>query len=404
MFRFRPDDFLVEEIMPDGTVLEVDKPFRLRDEPGKFSRFVLQKRQWNTLQALIALARELRISRKRFGFAGTKDRNSVSTQLCSVFGVMPEEVLRARVKDLRILGAWNAADKVRLGELAGNRFTTTLTEENCGKKVSADEIEEKAKALGYRVPNFFGEQRFGSMRKNTHLVGKLIVQGKLRDAVMNYLTFVEEGEKEDARAARERLAEEKDFARALDYFPLYLKYERSMISHLNAYPKDYVGALRRLPRALQLMFVHAYQSWLFNQLLEQRRADGKLFEAVKGDWWCKVDRNGFPKAGDAEEVTSKKKVDEVTELVGKNKAFVLGHIIGYETKPSEDEEKLLKKEGIKPGDFNFASMPELSSKGSLRPLFVTMAGFEVLGKEPVKIRFLLPAGAYATVALQELLR
>jgi len=404
LVKFAPDEFIVEEILPDGTVLEIDKPFKAKDEPGKFTRFVLQKRQWNTLQALIALARVLHTSRNRFNFAGTKDRNSTSTQLCSAFGMMPEEVLRAHVKDLKILGAWNAAEKVRLGELAGNRFTISLTEENCGKKTSAEEIEERAKAIGYRVPNFFGEQRFGSLRKNTHAVGKLIIQGKLREAVMNYITFVEEGEKQDAVDARRKLAEEKDFSKAITYFPLYLKYERSMVSHLNAYPKDYAGALRRLPRTLQLMFVHAYQSWLFNQLLEQRIGDGNPFVAEKGDYWCGADKNGFPKAADAEEITSKKKAEEVTEKIAKGRAFLLGHIIGYETVPSEAEEKLLKKEGIKAGDFKLAALPELSSRGSLRPLFINMAGFRMLEKEPLRIRFSLPAGAYATVAVKELLK
>ena len=404
VFRFAPEEFIVEEILSDGAVLETDKPFKLKDEPGKFAHFVLQKRKWNTMQALTALARELRTSRKRFNFAGTKDRNSISTQLCSVFGMMPAEVEKAHVKDLTILGAWNAADKVRLGDLAGNRFTITLTEENCGKAASAGELEEKAAALGGSIPNFFGEQRFGSLRKNTHLVGKLIIQGKLKEAVMNYLAFVDEGEDEEARKAREELGKEKDFAKALSYYPLYLKYERSMIAHLNAYQKDYAGALRKLPRTLQLMFIHAYQSWLFNQLLEQRIAKEKLFEAAKGDWWCKADKLGFPKAAEAEEITSAKKAEEVTASAAKGKAFLLGHLVGYETELTPKEKALLKKEGIAPKDFKLATLPELSSKGSMRPLFVRLAGFEILEKEPIKIRFSLPAGAYATVALRELLK
>lgn len=404
MFRFAPEEFVVEEILSDGTVLEVDKPYKAKDEPGKFARFVLQKRRWNTMQALTALARELRVSSKRFNFAGTKDRNSISTQLCSVFGMMPAEVEKARVKDITILGAWNAAEKVRLGHLAGNRFTITLTEANCGKNPIAEELEEKAKELGGRVPNYFGEQRFGSLRKNTHLVGKLIIQGKLKEAVMNYLTFVDGGEDEESRKAREKLAEEKDFAKALTAYPLFLKYERTMISHLNAYGKDYAGALRKLPRTLQLMFIHAYQSWLFNQLLDARLEGGKLFEAKKGDWWCKADKLGFPATGEAEEIPSAKKAGEVTKLAAKGKAFLMGHLVGYETEPTPEEKALLKKEGVGPKDFQLSELPELSSKGSMRPLFVPLVGFEVVGRDPVKVRFSLSAGAYATVALRELLK
>ena len=104
-FRFEPDEFVVEEIAQDGTVFEIDKKIEslscipLEGE-HKFCWFVLQKFNWNTQQALEEIARKAGVSRKRFNFAGTKDRKAITTQLCSAFGVAPQRLESVHVKDL----------------------------------------------------------------------------------------------------------------------------------------------------------------------------------------------------------------------------------------------------------------------------------------------------------------
>ncbi|MGB9577375.1 MAG: tRNA pseudouridine(13) synthase TruD, partial [Candidatus Norongarragalinales archaeon] len=218
-FAFKPEEFVVEEIFPDGRVMEVDKPFVAEQGEGKFCHFVMQKRQWNTSQALNAIARALHTSHKRFNCAGTKDRNATTVQLCSAFSIAPQKLMAVNVKDIKVLGAWNAPEKVRMGELLGNRFTITLNKKNCGVKVNASQVEEKAEKLGYCIPNYFGEQRFGSLRLNTHLVGKLLLKGLYKEAVLNFLSYTDEREKGEGRKAREKLASEGDFAKALEYFP-----------------------------------------------------------------------------------------------------------------------------------------------------------------------------------------
>lgn len=402
-FSFAPEEFLVEEVLPSGEVLELDKPFAGTPAEGRFSHFVLQKRLWDTPRALLELAKALRISRKRLNCAGNKDRNALTTQRCSAFAVRPEEFSRLKMKDLQILGAWNAADKVALGALAGNRFTLTLTESNTGRAIDVDSVKKRAGENGGLFPNLFGPQRFGSLRRNTHLVGKLLVQGKLKEAVWNYLTFMDEREKADSREARARFAEEKDFSGALSYYPLHLKFERTLIAHLHAYKNDYAGALRKLPRSLSLLFLHAYQSHLFNELLTARLKDGSLFEASKGDFYCKADPLGFPDQDKTAEITSQKTADSVNKLIPKGKAFLVANVLGYESEPTKDEAKLLKREGVKTSDFKLSVLPELSSKGTRRALFAPLQGFEVLREAPLQVRFSLPAGSYATVALAWLL-
>ncbi|HIH19969.1 TPA: tRNA pseudouridine(13) synthase TruD [Candidatus Micrarchaeota archaeon] len=371
-FSFKPEEFLVEEIGADGTLFELDKAFALGKgedqalERDYFTHFVLQKREWNTAQALGALARFLHIKHLRFNFAGTKDRNALTTQLCSVFALPPDrlEQAKGRVKDVQINGSWKARGKVKLGDLQGNRFTITPTAENCaGLMPIASRVLVKAHSAKFLFPNFFGLQRFGSIRHNTAEVGRHILREEFEAAVMNYLAFSEGERDEESVAARKRLAEEKDFAKAGEYFPRHLKYERMLLEHLAQNPKDFVGALGKFPRSLLLMFIHAFQSKLFNLFLEERLRKDKL--------WLLEEK---------------------------------GKLIGSDSVLTEEEIALLDTEGIPQDSFKIKQMPFLSSKGSERPFFAELKEFQVLNENPLTLRFSLDAGCYATVALSWLLK
>lgn len=393
MFSFQPEEFIVEEILPDGTILELGKKIE-RSGEGKFCHFVLEKRLWNTSQALMGIARYLRVSHRKFNSAGAKDRNALTVQLCSAFGLTPSQLLSVDVKDIKINGAWLANNKVELGELLGNRFTITLTAENCGKAITSQEVEKNTERMNYAFPNYFGSQRFGSLRRNSHLVGKLILQQQWRDAVMNFLTYTDEMERDkDSREARKKLAEEQDFQKALEYYPRHLKFERTLIGYLAQKPTDFVGGLRKLPRHTLLIFVHAFQSQLFNECLRQRE-ENEDFAIHKGDYFCPAEPLfGFPVVEKAQ------KAEKSSE-----NGLLLLPLVGSETEVGEAEKKVLAKEGIEQLQFKIKGMPELSSKGTFRPALAPIAKFEIMSEMGENVvRFCLPAGSYATVALAALL-
>ncbi|MEW6329416.1 MAG: tRNA pseudouridine(13) synthase TruD [Candidatus Micrarchaeota archaeon] len=386
------EDFFVEEITKDGTVLGIGEQIQRKDEEGgcDFIHFVLQKKNWNTLQAIKEIAKNLRVSSKRFGYAGNKDRKTVSTQLTSVFKCEESALLATHVKDIKINGAWRAKKKIEIGDLLGNRFMIRIR--NMREAEPSERVREIYDELGGVFPNYFGAQRFGSVRANTHLVGREIVKGNFRSAVMNYLAYVgeDEEEMEEARRARRELAETNDFKLALKNFPPHLKYERVLLHHLSEHPNDYVSALRRLPRGLSLLFVHAYQSHLFNELLGERVGDGLEFE--EGDVTCGENFRGFPDVENAR-----------AEKGGK---FLVGRTIGYETKPNGRERALLEREEISTENFRIKSFPQLSSKGATRALRAPLKDFSFEFEESRDagvFRFSIPAGAYATVALREFL-
>ncbi len=394
VFKGTPDDFVVEEITKSGHILEVGRRYDAdaagdaQSDEGRFAVFVLQKRDWNTAQALISIANACGRGRKSVGFAGTKDRASVSTQLCSIFGADPDAVSRVQIKDLAVNGAWRGKEGVRLGDLKGNRFTITA-------RGAADvrAIEVINNELGGIFPNYFGEQRFG-FRNNNVEIGIAIMKGDFRSAAMSFLTNSENETKAEAVEARKRLGEEQDFTKALEYFPRYLKYERTILGHLAQHGTDFAGAIRKLPRQLSLMFVHSVESDMFNRAIEARVRNGAVAPDA-GDTVCSTDGNGWPDITNAHAAAASEKG-----------AFLLGNIIGYNTQDVDAYEKeVLESIGIEPGMFRLKGMPELSCKGTKRMLFAPYLDFKAdgagTGSGDTVLSFSLPSGSYATVLLDE---
>ncbi|MEK6924077.1 MAG: tRNA pseudouridine(13) synthase TruD [Candidatus Micrarchaeota archaeon] len=392
--NLKPEEFTVEEITANGTILEKDKPVNFGLPPHQalerdyFTHFALQKRLWNTRDALAAIARKLGVKPSRFDSAGTKDRNAVTTQLCSAFAIPPERILGVQLPDVAVLGAWKATEKVKLGALGGNKFSMALTAENCSVTPDAQAINRKAAENNFQFPNYYGSQRFGSLRENTHLAGKLLVENNAEGAVMNYLSFTSPKEREESTAARQKLATEKNFTAALGYFPRHLKPERAMLEKLARNPGDWAGALRTLPRQMQLMLVHAHQSQLFNKTLKAREEAGLLFSRETYPACCGENALGFP--------------DE--EHPAEAGEFLLASVFGSESKPSQWEERFIEREGLQLSAFNLKSFPELSSKGTLRAACAPLKGFSCEEADGgVTLRFALPPGSYATVAAEWLL-
>ncbi|NUN11876.1 tRNA pseudouridine(13) synthase TruD, partial [Candidatus Micrarchaeota archaeon] len=145
MFKqIAPEEFIVEEITKDGLVLEIGEKYSFPSEElerNYYCNFVMQKKNWNTIQAIQEIARRLGIKMSRFSFAGTKDRNAITTQLVSCFALEKERLLPLTdIRDVLINGVWISKNGVKLGDLNGNRFTITLTKENSGKELTTSEV------------------------------------------------------------------------------------------------------------------------------------------------------------------------------------------------------------------------------------------------------------------------
>ncbi len=392
-----PESFIVQEIGPTGNTYYTDAVLEKSKTVENFLHIVLQKKNWSTEDAVARVAEALGINHKRFSWSGTKDRRAITTQLVSVFGLNEKQIEtmdKLELKDIAVLGYWGAKEKVKFGQHIGNRFKIILTDSDPD---SDQLIREIYTDLGGKFPNYFGPQRFGK-KNNNHIIGKRIIQGNFYEAVMLFLTETEENEKEEIASVKKELKDTKDFKKAIESFPRNMRHEIRMLEHLNKKPGDFVGALRAIHRSVSLRFIHAYQSYLFNRVLsdnlekieERKQRGGERVEDSKSlnsigddknfDSYCGTNSYGFP---DIEQAGT---------------AWQTSNIIGYDTKITEEEAELLEDENISKDDFKIRSVPELSSKGSVRTMLVPIKNFTYSN---AAFTFELPKGAYATSMLRE---
>jgi tRNA pseudouridine13 synthase len=301
---------------------------------------------------------------------------------------------------------------LNIGDLVGNRFQVKVRD----TVLQGEELRSEAMATKAQLdrvggfPNFFGLQRFGSVRPITHLVGREIVRNDMEGAVMWYVGNPNEDEDQEAQEARRQLQETRDFEEALRTFPSKLTFERTVIGYLVRNPGDYVGAIRVLPGNLQMMFVHAYQSYMFNRILSERLRRGMpLDRPLVGDVVLPADRNGLPDHDKYVPVTDQN-LDLVQKHVRERKAFVSGVLFGQDSvfstgQMGEIERSVVDSEGLRLQDFKVPEIPECNSRGSRRELLSYYKDLELrVGESELDVSFTLGKGCYATVLLRELMK
>ena len=425
----RWEDFVVEEITPQKEIIRALGPNaeacgsngECQDEcegEGDFTVFTLERHaMYNTFEALERIARGLGVGIKRLSYAGVKDKRAVTTQRVSAWRVEPERIKKLKIKGLYIRDVHRSRDAVRLGDLWGNHFRITIREINLEESEVEDRVRRVRREIDELggVPNFFGHQRFGLRRPLSHLVGIKLLKNEFREAAMIFLAKAYPMEAEDAQRARNYLNETGDFAGALERFPRRLSYERVMLKHLSLHPNDVLGAFRRLPRGLLKMFIHSVQSYLFNRTLSLRYRCGlPLNRAVPGDIVTPLEKV----SSDDWTLVTVENVFEINEEVCSGRLCVSIPLIGYDSTLPEDRpgdlvKKVLRDEEIDPGMFRLRSIPEISSRGTPRPILLRISDLEILeiGRDEysenatkLTVSFSLPKGSYATVVLREFMK
>lgn len=393
------EDFVVEEISsppspaPDGSVTIA----------------TIRVQNWETNRLVRELARNLHISRRRIGFAGTKDKRARTTQLFSFENVVPDAVRALRMKDLYVVDAYRSDRPLAIGDLVGNRFRIVVRDLAVPSEKAASLVDETARQLRVSggFPNFFGEQRFGSVRPITHVVGRHIVRGEFREAVDAYVANPIEGEGPESYGVRAALRDTGDIRTALRSYPRSYGFEKAILNHLAVHPDDFVGALRQLPFNLLMMFVHGYQSSLFNRILSERMRRGiPIHEPVAGDLVLPADKLGLPDRDRTIDVTCDN-LDRVTLRCREGKAWVSAILFGSEPEfaggePGQIEKSVVASEGLRPEDFIIPDIPRISSRGTRREILAPLRAIDAdIRGDELNLAFDLTRGAYATCLVRE---
>ncbi|XP_057439468.1 multisubstrate pseudouridine synthase 7 isoform X2 [Lotus japonicus] len=267
-----------------------DKPFDSRGSEnwpqigGKFLRFNLYKENKDTQEALGVVGTMLGIQQRSFGFAGTKDKRAVSTQRVTVYKQQASRLasLNKRLFGIKVGDFWK--DFV----LASSRETDLRSHYD-----SEDTIKSAADALGrHGFINYFGLQRFGSGSVPTHLIGAALLRGEWKLTV-DLILDPREGERDAIAKARKYYKESNDVVGTLRQMPRYLVAERAVLQSLKKCPGNYLQALKAIPRTLRMMYVHSYQSYLWNHAASTRVQKYGTEQVVLGDLvYCKENPSG----------------------------------------------------------------------------------------------------------------
>lgn len=326
-----PEDFIVREINNLTT-----------DKNGEYYYFLLKKKNYNTADSIKIISRKLKINEKNIGFSGNKDKNAVTEQIISIKNAnskIIEKIEDLNLDGLSVVHVGNGNDGLFLGSHQGNEFFITVR--NLNKK-ELDKIKEFERKK-IKMPNYFGQQRFSD---NNYLIGKEIIN--------------------------------KNFNKAIDLIlETNSDNNEDIYDHLKKHKNDFVGALKKVPFKLLKFYIHSYQSYLFNNTLEQYLKKNNL----------KIKNEKFPIIGFGTEINNK----EIKKII----------------------KKLMEKEKITFRDFIINSIPDLSQEGDERDLFIEVEGFKIIkfGKDElnknrfkVKINFSLQKGSYATVFVGNLFK
>ncbi len=392
------EDFYVEEVAD----------LKLSEE-GRFTIIRVRKVNWDTMNFVRALANALRISQKRIHYAGTKDKRAVTVQYFAISGLKDEQLERLqnlKIKDAEIEVLGKSNRDIRLGDLIGNRFRIVVRNAKDGDRVERirRELEEKG------TPNFFGLQRFGSIRFITHEVGLHVLKRDYETAFWIYVAKPFEGENEEVRKIREILWETRDAKFGLRELPKYLRYERNLLQKLRE-GKSEKEALLSLPQNLKMMFVHAYQSYVFNRVLSARIKEfGNLKEVEKGDWVDFVEIDTHYRFAEDYVRVREHNFGRVRFLIERRRASLAIPLPGYETELGDDWtsrkiREFLEEDGVNLSDFKH-EFKEFSSKGSFRvaDVLIEHTGLNVRVDESITFEFFLPKGCYATIFLREFVK
>ncbi|PIN99885.1 hypothetical protein COT72_03545 [archaeon CG10_big_fil_rev_8_21_14_0_10_43_11] len=343
-------DFIVEErdyygqtsITPTLANKISDALFFLK-KPKKYVHATLVKQDYTTLKAVSRVEKEMRA---RVGYAGLKDKRAITAQRISI----PTQNFHPfKEADIRLNAYAYSNYPLTIGALWGNRFKVILRDTILPVDSFVAELSEK----NFCMPNFYGKQRFGN--GTTHRVGKFLVKGDFEHAAKMLLTNGT-NEPDAWRGARKELFDAWPDIGTVE-LPQSMWSERQFLARFEG---SFKTAFLRLRRELLSLYVHAYQSYLFNRCLSKK--------------------------------------------IREHKQPVTVDVPGYRSGEDDpDMRELLEKEDVSFEDFQTLKK-QVSSAGEKRKAFVRVRDFRVLKTKPVTIRFTLKKGSYATILLNELIK
>jgi tRNA pseudouridine13 synthase len=372
-----PSWFIVEEVDENGKLWKAsygiiekikDRIFLLKNKKkqAKFLHATLVKNNISTLDAIKIIASKLHKGIKQIGFAGNKDKRALTSQRISIKNVKIEN-LPIKHKNF-FLKNFSLEDKpLSMGMLKGNRFKVKIYLDEKEKEIFENNLENFRRGR-LKILNYYDEQRFGKARNN-HVIGKAIIKGNYEEAVRLILCSYGEKENEKVKEIKNFIKNNWGDWKSIKEKIKDKKYKTIRPKILNEIGiinslinnKDYLAALKKLKKKNLLIYVHAYQSFLFNQLIRETRER-------------RIEVDKLPIIGYGTDI-EKYKVKEIIK-------------------------EIMRKEGVRKEEFKIPAL-NIFEKGSEREFYVNVKDLKVKKEGNFyNLDFFLPKGSYGTMVLK----
>jgi len=417
LIKYKSSDFIVEEILWDGTVLSLNKPILLNlPNKGDYLYVVVAKDNLSINELINTLTNKLRIERSKIGISGIKDKRAITVQLLSLKGVKDVEISKLRFSKIKILSSSYSFGPLRLGTHLGNFFHVLIR----NISLSKDEIKNICDKVIFQltnsfIPNYFGYQRFGIPRPVTHLIGKYLLLNDFEKAFDYLIGYPDPLEPEEFRIARETYHKTHDVRETLKVLPENLYYEKIALNHLLHHNNDYIGAFSKLPNLALRLFIESYSAYIFNKALSIILKEN-LINIENGDIVA-INVNYNPSSY-VFEVGYNISKDNAIKNIEKGKLIKVLPIMGYKVKigggiMKELLREILINEGVRQEDFKLRLNNKIIAlKGTYRridipfiyPLSYEIREDEIFKNNCVYLSFALPKGIYATIIIREIMK
>jgi tRNA pseudouridine13 synthase len=378
----KPEDFRVEEVAQPN----------LGD--GRFALYRLAKKSLGTPEAIGAICRAWRLKREAIAVGGLKDRHAATRQYLSIENG-PQRKLTQTNFSLEYLG--QSSRPFDSSDISANRFEIVI------RDLGQLEVEKIAAilpaAIDGGVPNYFDDQRFGSVGESGDFVARPWCSGDYDRALWLALAEPNSHDRPGVREEKKALCDHWgnwEICRKSATRPV----ARAAMERLCRQPGDTRGAFIRIPQHERRMYLEAFQSFLWNRILAES-IRGSFDAAELFD--VEIGRMPAPFYGAIPPPELRQRLDQPLPLPSARERAELGPLTAlYERVAGEFGLECRMLRVKYPRDSFF-------SRGSRRTLFSAGAcstepgpDEENAGRRKLLLRFDLPPGCYATVLIKRL--